>query len=616
MKRILCFAFCAFHLLSCGGGGSSSTDTEVVVDEPIVLPQVNEYVLPNTNSILNVASERLNDLNIDEFFEEAFVLLSEREIEVAISDGLFQTITTNDPQLNDISDAFELQSAELKTHILTLLSAYERDQLPHHQQVAYDVFVKDLSYDIEWVENKSYSYPATYGFFGWPGSTELFFTQAFTFNNLEQAQLYLTLLNQVQRRFKQIETLLDTRAQEGVVEPAWTLSYSKSAVDGIANSTATQTSYYKAFKSQLDGLSNINSDEKQVLVDTLIATIQQRILPAYQSLSEKMETHLASAPSGIGFGQFAGGKEFYQFTLNYFTNSNMSAEQIHQLGIDELERIHVEMRALFDQLNYPQDESLAKLYGRVDRDAPIIAASKVKSTYEEIIAQTYTILPNFFETLPEQEVVVIGGQSGGYYIAGSDDGSRPGAFYANTVNDQPYTTMPTLAYHEAVPGHHLQIALANELDLPLFMRKAHFTSYIEGWALYAERLAKDVGWYNEDIYGDLGRLQFEAMRAARLVVDTGIHYYGWDEPTANNFHIENVGFSGSISRYSVWPGQATAYTAGMLKILELREMAQTQLGELFDIREFHTAVLGHGAIPLDVLDNVVSHYVETKLESN
>jgi len=169
--------------------------------------------------------------------------------------------------------------------------------------------------------------------------------------------------------------------------------------------------------------------------------------------------------------------------------------------------------------------------------------------------------------------------------------------------------MPTLAYHEAVPGHHLQIALAQEMDLPLFRQKINFTSFVEGWGLYAERLASDLNWYENDIYGDLGRLQFEAMRAARLVIDTGIHNKGWTYNQADNFHIQNVGYQGSIARYSVWPGQATAYMTGMLKILELRQSAQEQLGELYDIREFHNIVVGTGSMPLGLLEIKVNQYI-------
>jgi uncharacterized protein (DUF885 family) len=614
LKHFLIVSLCTLFLIACG---DSSTDEANTHESPpaviSTLPTVDDYLLENTPELIATVSGQLQGLTIDDFFEQAFLLTSNRNTEAMISDGFFNGLDSATVQLNNIADNYAMQSSAIYTAILEQLQTYNRDTLTKSQQISYDVYEADLQAKIEWIAYIDYEYPATYGFFGWPGSTETFFTQAFTFSDKPQAEIYLALLNQVGRRFSQIGELLEARKAQGIIEPAVTLGYSQDLVAAMANSAATSTSYYQAFTQQLSTLSNITEADKTVLTATLLKTIEERILPAYNALAEKMAVLVNEAPKNIGFGQFEGGKDFYDFTLRFFTSSHLSSDQIHDLGIEELARIHSEMRTLFDQLGYPQNENLSSLYTRVDIDAGIIPANKTKSTYENLIAQAYTELPSLFEVLPQQEVIVVGGNSGGYYIAGSDDGSRPGAFYANTTADSPYTTMPTLAYHEAVPGHHLQIALANELDLPLFRKKSHFTSFIEGWGLYAERLAKDAGWYEQDVYGDLGRLQFEAMRAARLVVDTGIHNKGWSYDEANQFHSENVGFSGSIARYSVWPGQATAYMTGMLKILALRQQAKNQLAERYDIKEFHSAIIGNGSMPLNVLQTVVDNYIAEKL---
>ncbi|MCW8834118.1 MAG: DUF885 domain-containing protein [Colwellia sp.] len=614
MNKLIIILLITLALSACGGSSSDEQTTTPTPDivEP-TLPQVDDYQLEATTTLLDNAEALLQGLSIDDFYDQAFTLISERNIENLIADGRFDQVAAQALQLENISDEYSIQTGQLYERILALLLTYNKDDLTFKQQVSFDVFKKDLESKIEWIAYVDFNYPATYGFFGWPGSTETFFTQAFTVNNKAQADVYLTLLNQIGRRFAQIEVLLDTRKAKGIVEPAWTLGYSQGLVAAMGNSAPESTSYYQALNDQITALSTINDAEKQTLRATLLKTVKDRVLPAYSSLANKMNGLLSQAPANIGFGQFEGGDAFYDFTLRYYTSSNLTAQQVYDLGLQELDRIHNEMRVMFDQLGYPQDESLAALYTRVNSDAELILASEAKAVYEEIIAQAYLELPNLFEVLPQQEVIVVGGESGGYYISGSDDGSRPGAFYANTVDNMPYTTMPTLAYHEAVPGHHLQIALANELDLPLFRQKSHVTSFIEGWGLYAERLAKDSGWYAQSPYADLGRLQFEAMRAARLVVDTGIHSKGWSNNFADQFHIENVGFSGSISRYSVWPGQATAYMTGMLKILELRQMAIDELGDLYDIKEFHTAVIGNGSVPLDVLQTVVEQYIVDKL---
>ncbi|MGB1263195.1 MAG: DUF885 domain-containing protein [Cognaticolwellia sp.] len=617
MQKYVLSTIIALSINACGGSGSSNstptTPPPVVAPPTVNLPSVTGYVLKDTPTLLAEIATQLQVNNIDDFFTQAFNITSIRNSENIISDGFFNLIDINTVQLFNISDDFSEQSKQVYQLILQQLETFDRTSLSQAQQISYDVYRADLQAQIQWINFKNFKYPAAYRFTGWPNNTETFFTQAFTFTNKAQAELYLTLLNQVGRRFTQIEVLLDTRKAAGIIEPAITLNYSQSLVANMANSSATATSYYQVFNQQLSALSTVSDADKASLRETAQATIAQVVLPAYRSLANKMANLASEAPSAIGFGQFPGGDAFYNFTLNYYTSSDLTAEQVHQLGIDELARIHSEMRGLFNQLGYPQNETIAQLYNRVNADAELIPANQTKARYEALIADAYVELPKYFNKLPQQEVIVVGGSSGGYYVSGSDDGSRPGAFYADTSQNTPYTTMPTLAYHEAVPGHHLQIALANELDLPLFRRKVHFTSFIEGWGLYAERLAKDVGWYDNDIIGDLGRLQYEAMRAARLVVDTGIHSKGWSYNQANRFHVDNVGFDGSITRYSVWPGQATAYTTGMLKILALRQQAQNELGDAYDIKAFHDVVIGNGSMPLTVLTTAVENYIADTL---
>lgn len=618
MNKHLLTALGLSLLVSCGGGSDSSTTTLPTPQPPttpetpqIELPDVVvDFEMPDTTTLIEQLTGQLDGLPLSEFFEQSYQVLRLRTPERIIADGLAQAQGLSEFSMNNISDAFYQQTIEVQQLILDKLMAYDRSALSATDQLSVDIYAEILKFDLEWADYRKFEYPATYGNFGWPGATELFVTSLLPMANQADAENYLSVVNQIPRRFSQIEQLLDARQADGIVEPFITLNFSQGNVAAVGNSAANATAYYSAFDTKLALLSDISAEDKVDLKTRLKAIIEQRVLPAYQSLAAKMLALTAVAPSQIGFGQFEGGSDFYDFTLRYFTSGNMSADEIHQKGIDELSRIHAQMRQLFDQLGYPQDETIAQLYNRVDTDSGTIPGDEAVAVYEDIIAKAYTELPNLFNELPQQEVVVIGGNVGGFYVRGSDDGARPGAFYANVASPLAYTTMPTLAYHEAVPGHHLQIALANEMDLPLFRRKEGFTSYIEGWGLYAERLAKDVGWYENDPYGDLGRLQFEAMRAARLVVDTGIHVKGWDYNTADQFHIANVGFPGSIARYSVWPGQATAYMIGMLKILELREKAQTELGDKYDIKDFHTQVIGNGAVPLNILERIVQQYID------
>ena len=275
---------------------------------------------------------------------------------------------------------------------------------------------------------------------------------------------------------------------------------------------------------------------------------------------------------------------------------------------------------IFDQLEYPQNESLRQLFGRVATDGGTIPAANTIATYEALIDFANQNLSQAFDVFPATDVIVIGVQSGGYYIGPSFDGTRPGAFYAGTQRDLPYYDMPSLTFHETLPGHHLQISLAGAADVPFFRKLVRSTAFVEGWALYAERLAYELDWYNNDPYGNLGRLQYEALRAVRLVVDTGIHSLGWSFNEAVQFIEDNVGYStgpsqGAAARYSVIPGQATAYMIGMLKILEVRQRAMDELGSAFNLFDFHRAVLGNGGVPLPVLEQVVDAYIAETLAS-
>ena len=317
--------------------------------------------------------------------------------------------------------------------------------------------------------------------------------------------------------------------------------------------------------------------------------------------------------------QFPQGAEFYSYMLRHHTTTDLSAAQIHELGLNELQRINAAMRTRFDQLGYPQEENLQQLYNRVATDGGIVPAAEVKAVYESLIRAAEQDVSAAFDIFPSASVVVAEDDFGGFYIGPSFDGTRPGAFYAGTMSSQPWFQMPSLTYHESVPGHHTQIAIAMEQAVgPTFRRSIRFTAFVEGWALYAEHLAYELGWYDDDVFGDLGRLQYEALRAARLVMDTGIHDLGWSFEQAVQFNQENVGASrgaseGAAARYSVAPGQATAYMTGMLRIVEARERAIDELGMLFDLKEFHRVVLTSGGLPLPLMDEVIDSYIAQKL---
>jgi uncharacterized protein (DUF885 family) len=502
--------------------------------------------------------------------------------------------------------------------VLDALLTYDRSALDADAQLTFDVYQWHLQDVIDQLEFIYYDFVTNYMVFGVQNETRRFFTDIHPLATTQDAQDYITRLNAVARKFSQVSDHLTRQNSVDIIEPALTLDTAIFNMTDIADGGIDDNPYFTNFRDKLDNIPGLSATDRQDLIDAAREAVSSSVIPGYQALRQTMQGLSSNAPSSIGVGQYPQGRDYYDYILKHHTTTNLTAAQIHQLGLDELQRIHSEMRLIFDQLGYPQDETLQQLFDRVTADGGVIPAVDVLATYEDIISTAALNLSQALDVFPAADVIVIPGNTGGFYIGPSFDGTRPGAFYAGTTIDQPWFQMPTTSYHEAVPGHHTQIALAMEQDVPAFRKIVNFTSFVEGWALYAERLAFELGWYDTDMYGNLGRLQFEALRAARLVMDTGIHSQGWSFDQATQFNEENVGWSngasrGAAARYSVIPGQATAYMVGMLQILQARQKAMDQLGGQFDLKEFHSVVLSNGAMPLELLDMLIDRYIADKL---
>ncbi len=576
-----------------------------------------------TSPAVDELAAKLEGLDIEQFYEVSFRELMLRNQELIVEIGLTQVYGLTEVGLTDISDAYIRETQQMHALILEKLREYDRDALTPEQQISYDTYEWYLDDLMRGQEFMYYDYPA--GFLittSIPTQTLQFFTEIHPVASQQDAENYVTRLGLVDTKFDQLIEGLRLREQAGVIPPQFIIQWTLyGGLRDLANAPAQATPYYTAFEQKLNTLSGLDAAEKQALLQAAEAAIDESVLPGYQNLVAYLQELESKAPTDDGVWQFDQGDRYYDYTLRHHTTTDMSADEIHQMGLQELDRIHTEMRAIFDDLGYPTGESLPQLYERVANDGGYVTGDQIVTTYETLIEQADQNLSSVFDLRPSARVVVIGGPSGGaYYVPGSIDGSRPGAFFANTSAREALYSMPSLAYHEAVPGHHFQISIAQEIDLPAFRKMSGFTGYAEGWALYAERLAWELGWYDNDPYGNLGRLQYEAFRAARMVVDTGIHDQGWTFDQAQEFMVENVAFSpgmleGEVGRYIAWPGQAPAYMVGMLKILELRQKAMDQLGDDFDLTEFHHVILSNGSMPLDVLERVVDNYIAAKLAS-
>ena len=597
-------------IASCGGdGGGTATAPPPAPPAPPDGPSASEQL-----------AEDLQGLPLDEFYAESFRALITRSPETIVWEALESEFPLQDVALDDLDDGYQRETYSMYQVVLDSLSGYDRDALSAEQQLDFDIyeyFLRDV------VDERNFIYHdfrATFMSFSVQRRTERFFADIHPVATRQDAEDYIARLQLVDDKFGQLIDHLNRQRDAGIVEPAVTVNVALNQVAAIANSSTESNPYFFSFADKVRRIPGLDDADRADLLERARAAITSSVTPAYEGLRNQLRNLLNNAPPIIGVSQYPRGDEWYAYALRHHSTTDLTPAEVHQLGLDELTRIHAEIRQIFDRLGYPQDESLEQLYGRAARDGGIVPAADVKPTYEAIIAEAESRLVEAFDIFPAADVIVLPDPAGGFYIGPSFDGQRPGAFYAGTDVDQAYFSMPTLTYHESIPGHHTQIAIAMEQDVPAFRKIIGFTGFVEGWALYAERLAHELGWYEGDPYGELGRLQFEALRAARLVMDTGIHSLGWSFDDAVQFNRANVGTSlgssqGAAARYSVWPGQATAYMIGMLEILQQRQRAMNELGPQFDLKAFHRAVLSNGAVPLALLDDVVDRYIEEALAS-
>jgi len=577
----------------------------------------NTPIPPAPEASPTIQVQELQVQDFDAFIEDSYLQLLRRDPETVLEMGLAPVLGTPTDQLTDISDEYIRETQALEEEILNTLQGYDRSNLSVEQQLTYDIYSWYLTDRVRGHEFMYEDYPVNPTIFSVHLDLLQFFTDLRPLTNQEEAEEYITSLKAVKTKFEQLIEGLEHREENGVVLPRFLVDYILRDLQSIASSNATGTPYYQAFKTRLAGLTNIEPGVKESLLTAADEAVNTSVLPAYQSLVEYFQHLQDVATNDAGVWKSPDGEAYYAYMLAHHTSTDMTADQIHELGMQALDEIHAEMRLLFDQLGYPADESIPELYDRATTDSGVLSGEEIVRGYEELISAADQRMGEAFDLRPSASVMVMGVPQGGYYTFPALDGSRPGIFYATNQGFQPKFSMPTLAYHEAIPGHHFQIAIAQQLDLPSFLRASDFTAYVEGWALYAEQLVKELGFYENDPYGDLGRLQARAFRAARLVVDTGLHAKKWTFNQAVNFMVENTGMpeymmQGEVSRYITLPGQATAYYIGYTKIMEARQQAMEALGDSYDLKEFHNLLLGSGALPLDILDQVVSSYIQSK----
>ena len=504
-----------------------------------------------------------------------------------------------------MSDDYLAETARIQSGILELLDGYPVGKLSEEQRLCAGVMRWQLDDALRLHEYRYSSFTVSHFTVAEPAATELFFTDVQPVDSLRNAENYITRLEQVGTKFGQLADGIRIRQQYGTVLPVLSSRWLLGSLREISTAAADANPYYTTFRDRLAALDIDEAEAKQLLARALAAS-ESSVIAGYRELEAALLEQRQVQDGNRGAWSLPDGASYYRTALRHHTTTEMTPSEIHERGYAELERIHAEMRGYFDEIGIDSAGSIAEMYRELDRGAERVAGSEVVEGYTSILREAENIAPQLFHRLPEARVVVKGAETGGFYMPASIDGSRPGMFFASESGGLRYK-MPTLTFHETVPGHHLQQALANELPLSPWQKGIGFLGYVEGWALYAERLMADFGYYDGDPAGQLGRLQAEAHRAARLVMDTGLNSFEWDFDRAVRFFVENTGYGEGYGtwealRYIVWPGQAAAYMTGLLAILDMREQYRSTAGEDRDIRDFHALLLEQGAAPLSLLN--------------
>lgn len=573
-------------------------------------------------------------LSIDWFYNRVFLQFALDSPELLTSLRILEPagLRGHNAKLDDASLAHEdEQLAKLKADYATF-KRYNSSQMTGQDRLSYDIFDYFTSVQIKGEPWRFHNHPVSQ-LFGMHSNLPNMMTQTQQVNDATDAEHYIARLGEYPRRFAQTIEGIKLRESKGIVPPKFAVDKVLNQIDEFLKPGAAGNTLVVSLKEKLDKIPSdkLGADAKTALLARAEAAVKVSVMPVYASLRQTFEALKTKATRNDGAWALPEGDKYYQYRIEQETTTSMTADQIHQLGLAEVARLRAEMDAALKQAGYAQGtiaqriNTMSKTPEQQYADSADGRAQILKD-YQLIVDEVAARLDEKFSIKPRAKMEVRRvpefsevGAPGAYYQQPPMDGSKPGVFFANLhdVKETPKFGMRTLAYHEGIPGHHMQIAIAQEVPgLPIFRSVIPFTAYAEGWALYAEQLAWEMGLESKPL-DNLGRLQSEMFRAVRLVVDTGLHAKRWTREQAISYMIENTGMSEGevvteIERYIVDPGQALAYKVGMLKILELRERAKTQLGAKFDIRDFHDEVLRNGGMPLTVLERVINDYIKRK----
>lgn len=582
---------------------------------------------PSREKLVKEQSAALND-----WFEARY----DDQLARSPQEQTYLGLETNKDKLDDISAmALEEDAAIQRAWLKEMRNTFDIDRLDPQTRLSYRLYEYTAEDKLAMHEFAGYDY--VFQHMGGPHSDlPSFLVNFHDIKNEADAKAYISRLNQFDAYLGQAADRAETQFEAGITLPKFVYTKVRAASENIITGypfdEGENSPLFSDFQKKVDAL-DISDEAKKELYTEAETAMGASVKPAYDRLIALFNSQEKQAGSEDGAWKFPNGDAYYAARLKHYTTTDLTADEIHDIGLAEVERIQNEMKAILEEVGF--DGTLQEFfdYLRTDEQFVYPNTDEGRDAYlkdaKGVINEMKGRLDDLFLTKPEADIIVKRVEPfredtafGAFYNSPAPDGSRPGTYYVNLKDmaDQPTYLQQALAYHEGIPGHHMQIALAQELEgLPRFRTLGGQTAYIEGWGLYAESLPGEIGLY-KDPYSKFGQLSMEIFRAARLVVDTGIHFKKWTREEAVQYYLDNIpnpegDIRAEIDRYIVWPGQATAYMIGKLKIEELRKRAEDSLGDDFDIRDFHNIVLINGSVPLDILEQNVDDWITKKKET-
>lgn len=531
---------------------------------------------------------------------------------------------------DDMSDAATQVEIDKITQRLAQAKLFDTSLLSAQEQLSLEIYQQDIQRQLANDAFRHHTY-VMHQFRAAHTFVPSFLINIHRISDISDADAYIQRLLGVDSMFDQVIDQLRIREKLGVYPPRWAYDQMIQASHNVISGTpftesATDSTIYADFVQKITAL-GLSNAEQSGYISELTAALTQSVQPAYEKLIAELMKQRLLSPEGDGVWRLPEGDKWYQNRLEWFTTTRLNAEEVHQIGIENVDRIHAEMRNIMQQVKFTGTLQEFFTFMRTDPQFYYPDSDQGRVDYmtdaKAYIDTMEAKIPEYFGLTPEARMVVkqveaFREKSAGkaFYQSPAIDGSRPGIYYANLydMSAMPTYQMEALAYHEGIPGHHMQRAITQELNgIPDFQKYASFTAYTEGWGLYTEELGKDMGFY-QDPYSDFGRLAMELWRACRLVVDTGLHAKRWSREEAIEYLVDNTPNARydavkAIERYIAMPGQATAYMIGKLKIMELRDKSRAALGDNFDIRGFHDEVLKDGPVPLSLLESKIDAWI-------